>query len=71
MFLYGLRLRACLRLFFMFMIFLHFQEKPEVVDMMLSKLAEYSKGMVPALHPAQDINDANPSKHGGSWEPWV
>ena len=55
----------------MFMIFLHFQEKPEVVDMMLSKLAEYSKGMVPALHPAQDINDANPSKHGGSWEPWV
>lgn len=47
------------------------QEQPDMVDTMLEKLAVYYKGMVPALNPASDIKDADPAKHGGSWEPWM
>ena len=39
--------------------------------MLLWKLAEYYKGMVPALDPAKDVKNADPNKHGGSWEPWM
>ncbi|XP_067932396.1 arylsulfatase B-like [Watersipora subatra] len=46
------------------------EERPEVVGVMLSKLAEYAQGAVPPLHPANQLKEADPSKHGDSWEPW-
>ncbi|XP_067932442.1 arylsulfatase I-like [Watersipora subatra] len=46
------------------------KKRPEVVDVMLSKLAEYAHGAVPPLNPANQLKEADPSKHGDSWEPW-
>ena len=38
--------------------------------MMLQKLADYEAGSVPPNYPPSEPEEADPSKHGGSWEPW-
>lgn len=38
--------------------------------MMKEKLQEYKEGMVPSAAKPSDPN-ANPSMHGGVWEPWI
>lgn len=48
-----------------------FQDKPEVLEYMLSKLAQYNANMVPPQNPKADLQHSDPAKHGGSWEPWM
>ncbi len=42
---------------------------PDVVNMMLYKLAQYNATAVPAVFPPQDPR-SNPELHGGVWGPW-
>ena len=41
-----------------------------MVEMMLQRLADYEAGSVPPNYPPREPEEADPSKHGGSWEPW-
>lgn len=47
-----------------------FQTKPQIVEAMLARLAEYDAKMKPPTYPPGDNKDSDPAKHGGSWEPW-
>ncbi len=42
---------------------------PSVVQMMLGKLQDYYKTIVPVLWPDPDPN-CDPAKRGGVWGPW-
>ena len=44
---------------------------PDVYQMMLDKLEEYHKGMVPAKFNSTTDPQSNPKLHNGVWEPWA
>jgi len=43
---------------------------PEIVDLLLTKLADYFDQSVPDRFPSYDF-DANPSLRNGTWGPWI
>ena len=43
---------------------------PDVVDQLLAKLSKYNATAIPVSYPRFDFN-ADPSKHGGYWQPWI
>ena len=43
---------------------------PGVVDVMLSRLAQYNSTAVPVTFPPND-DRADPTKHGGVWTSWL
>ena len=47
------------------------QEMPEVVDMMLGKLAQYYSNSVEPANQPSDLPAADPANFGGVWEPWL
>ena len=47
------------------------QEMPELVDMMLGKLAQYYSNSVEPANQPSDLPAADPAKFGGVWEPWL
>lgn len=46
------------------------EQRPEVVQQLLARLAHYNRTAVPVYFPPDDPR-ANPSQHGGAWVPWV
>nr|XP_020468070.1 arylsulfatase I-like [Monopterus albus] len=44
--------------------------RPDVVQQLLARLAYYNQTAVPVYFPPDDPQ-ANPSRHGGAWVPWV
>ncbi|XP_076851943.1 arylsulfatase I [Brachyhypopomus gauderio] len=44
--------------------------RPEVVKLLLSRIAEYNRTAVPAQNPPDDPM-ADPQLHGGVWTPWL
>lgn len=45
-------------------------QRPEVVQRLLARLAHYNRTAVPVYFPPDDLR-ADPSQHGGAWVPWV
>ncbi|KAK2822853.1 hypothetical protein Q5P01_022918 [Channa striata] len=45
-------------------------QRPDVVQQLLARLAYYNQTSVPVYFPPDDPR-ANPSQHGGAWAPWV
>lgn len=45
-------------------------QRPDVVQQLLGRLAYYNQTAVPVYFPPDDPR-ANPSRHGGAWVPWV
>lgn len=45
-------------------------QRPDVVQRLLARLAYYNQTAVPVYFPPDDPR-ANPSEHGGAWVPWV
>lgn len=45
-------------------------QRPDVVQQLLGRLAYYNRTAVPVYFPPDDPR-ANPSQHGGVWVPWV
>ncbi|XP_054870617.1 arylsulfatase I-like [Amphiprion ocellaris] len=45
-------------------------QRPDVVQQLLARLAYYNQTAVPVYFPPDDPR-ANPSHHGGAWVPWV
>ncbi|XP_034468516.1 arylsulfatase I-like [Hippoglossus hippoglossus] len=45
-------------------------QRPDVVQQLLARLAYYNQTAVPVYFPPDDPR-ANPSQHGGAWVPWV
>ncbi|XP_039999253.1 arylsulfatase I-like [Xiphias gladius] len=45
-------------------------QRPDVVQRLLARLAYYNQTAVPVYFPPDDPR-ANPSQHGGAWVPWV
>ncbi|XP_067939280.1 arylsulfatase B-like [Watersipora subatra] len=43
---------------------------PQIVDMLLLKLAAYNQTAVPVNYPDPDVR-CNPALHGGFWKPWL
>ena len=43
---------------------------PQIVKLLLSRLAQYNATAVPALYPPPDPRAA-PELHGGVWRPWA
>ncbi|KAH6932271.1 hypothetical protein HPB50_004144 [Hyalomma asiaticum] len=46
------------------------QEQPQVVSMLLEKLAAYNKTIVPAVNSTVDPR-GYPENNGGVWAPWI
>ncbi|KAJ8418381.1 hypothetical protein AAFF_G00140900 [Aldrovandia affinis] len=46
------------------------KSRPQVVKVLLARLAEYNQTAVPALNPPDDPL-ADPQLHGGVWTPWL
>ncbi|XP_054610957.1 arylsulfatase I-like isoform X2 [Dunckerocampus dactyliophorus] len=46
------------------------EQRPDVVQQLLSRLAYYNRTAVPVYFPPDDPR-ADPSLHGGAWVPWV
>uniref|UniRef100_A0A3P8ZG33 Sulfatase N-terminal domain-containing protein n=1 Tax=Esox lucius TaxID=8010 RepID=A0A3P8ZG33_ESOLU len=46
------------------------QQRPDVVDQLLARLAHYNRTAVPVRFPTDDPR-ANPDRNGGAWVPWV
>ncbi|XP_066534372.1 arylsulfatase I [Hoplias malabaricus] len=46
------------------------EARPEVVRLLLSRIAEYNQTAVPARNPPDDTM-ADPQLHGGVWTPWL
>ncbi|XP_072533144.1 arylsulfatase I [Salminus brasiliensis] len=46
------------------------EARPEVVRLLLSRIAEYNRTSVPARNPPDDPM-ADPQLHGGVWTPWL
>lgn len=46
------------------------EERPEVVRLLMGRIAEYNRTAVPPLNPPDDPL-ANPQLHGGVWTPWL
>ena len=46
------------------------ETRPEVVETLLTMLAEYSMTSVPCFYPDNDLM-ADPKLHGGYWGPWI
>lgn len=46
------------------------EQRPDVVQQLLARLAHYNRTAVPVYFPPDDPR-ANPSQHGGAWVPWV
>ncbi|KAG7525353.1 arylsulfatase I-like [Solea senegalensis] len=46
------------------------EQRPDVVQRLLARLAYYNQTAVPVYFPPDDPR-ANPSNHGGAWVPWV
>uniref|UniRef100_A0A4W4EMJ2 Sulfatase N-terminal domain-containing protein n=2 Tax=Electrophorus electricus TaxID=8005 RepID=A0A4W4EMJ2_ELEEL len=46
------------------------EAQPEVVKLLLSRIAEYNRTAVPARNPPDDPM-ADPQLHGGVWTPWL
>lgn len=44
--------------------------RPEVVQLLLNRLAQYNRTAVPVSYPPDDPR-ANPGRRRGAWEPWV
>ena len=55
---------------FFIVIIIILQENPEVVDMMLQKLADYAADSLPPFYPPVELELSDPSKHGDAWKPW-
>ncbi|XP_026230608.1 arylsulfatase I-like [Anabas testudineus] len=45
-------------------------QRPDVVQQLLARLAYYNQTAVPVYFPPDDPR-ANPSRHSGAWAPWV
>lgn len=45
-------------------------QRPDVVQQLLARLAYYNQTAVPVYFPPDDPR-ANPSQHRGAWVPWV
>ncbi|XP_022617527.1 arylsulfatase I-like [Seriola dumerili] len=45
-------------------------QRPDVVQQLLARLAYYNQTAVPVYFPPDDPR-ANPNEHGGAWVPWV
>lgn len=45
-------------------------QRPDVVQQLLARLAYYNQTAVPVYFPPDDPR-ANPDQHGGAWMPWV
>ncbi|XP_034039453.1 arylsulfatase I-like isoform X2 [Thalassophryne amazonica] len=45
-------------------------QRPDVVQQLLARLAHYNQTAVPVYFPPDDPQ-ANPSRHGGAWVPWA
>ena len=45
------------------------EQHPEIVDMLLDRLAFYNSTAVPVRFPPEDPA-ADPKLHGGAWGPW-
>ncbi|KAM6919192.1 arylsulfatase I-like [Xenentodon cancila] len=45
-------------------------QRPDVVQQLLARLAYYNQTAVPVYFPPDDPR-ANPERHGGAWIPWV
>lgn len=45
-------------------------QRPDVVQQLLARLAFYNQTAVPVYFPPDDPR-ADPSQHGGAWVPWV
>uniref|UniRef100_A0A3B3WUU8 Sulfatase N-terminal domain-containing protein n=1 Tax=Poecilia mexicana TaxID=48701 RepID=A0A3B3WUU8_9TELE len=45
-------------------------QRPDVVQQLLERLAHYNRTAVPVYFPPDDPR-ANPSRHGGAWAPWA
>lgn len=45
-------------------------QRPDVVQQLLARLAYYNQTAVPVYFPPDDPR-AEPSRHGGAWVPWV
>lgn len=46
------------------------EQRPDVVQRLLARLAFYNQTAVPVYFPPDDPR-ADPSQHGGAWVPWV
>ncbi|XP_036429366.1 arylsulfatase I [Colossoma macropomum] len=46
------------------------EARPEVVKLLLSRIAEYNQTAIPARNPPDDPM-ADPQLHGGVWTPWL
>ncbi|XP_072220462.1 arylsulfatase I-like [Leuresthes tenuis] len=46
------------------------EQRPDVVQQLLARLAYYNQTAVPVYFPPDDPR-ADPSRHGGAWVPWV
>ncbi|CAK8673932.1 unnamed protein product [Clavelina lepadiformis] len=45
------------------------QQHPDIVDILLTRLAAYNQTAVPVRYPAEDPR-CDPKLHGGFWQPW-